>query len=129
VIRNRQRNRRRREQHNLLRELNTAPPKQDDVSAPLHDERLGAVVAELLASDAGSVLDFGCGSGPLLRRLVAEEQFATVLGADASAEALLRAERFLEAEHRESGCQWRMHHGSFAEPDDCWRHFDAAAMV
>jgi small RNA 2'-O-methyltransferase len=130
VIRDRQRNRRRREQHDVLRELYASPlPERDDVSAPLHEERLDAVVAKLLESGAVAVLDLGCGSGPLLRRLVAEKQFATVLGVDASAEALLRAERFLEAEHSESGCDWRLHHGSFAEPEDSWVHFDAAAMV
>jgi small RNA 2'-O-methyltransferase len=99
------------------------------VSTPLHEERLDAVVAKLLDSDAATVLDLGCGSGSLLRRLVAEEQIAKVRGVDVSAEALLRAERSLESERWDSGCDWRLHHGSFAEPEDSWAHFDAAAMV
>jgi 3' terminal RNA ribose 2'-O-methyltransferase Hen1 len=104
-------------------------PGNDNVKTPLHEERLDAVTAKLLDSGAATVLDLGCGSGALLGRLVAEEQFARVLGIDTSAEALLRAERRLEAESDGGGPEWSLQHGSFTEPDESWAAFDVAAMV
>jgi 3' terminal RNA ribose 2'-O-methyltransferase Hen1 len=51
----------------------------------LNDERLGAVVAVLKASEAKRVLDLGCGEGKLLKALLAERQLGDH-GLDVSAE-------------------------------------------
>lgn len=48
----------------------------------LHDERLYTVLQTLVASGAKSVLDLGCGTGTLLRRLVRVPQFELVVGMD-----------------------------------------------
>jgi small RNA 2'-O-methyltransferase len=130
MIRDRQKNRRRKARHDVHHGLYTiAVADQHHMKTPLHEERLDTVVAKLLESGAATVLDLGCGSGSLLRRLVAEAQFTTVMGVDVSAEALLRAERYLKAEASDGNCNWRLHHGSLAEPENSWAHFDAAAMV
>jgi small RNA 2'-O-methyltransferase len=130
VIRHRQKRRRGKVPSELQHGLHTIHASEThDVRTPLHEERLDAVVSKLLDSRAATVLDLGCGSGSLLRRLVAHAQFAEVMGVDVSAEALLRAERCLRSEHAESTCEWRLHHGSFTEPEDSWAHFEAAAMV
>jgi small RNA 2'-O-methyltransferase len=130
VIRDRQKQRRRNVRRDVQHGLYTiAISEQHDGGTVLHEERLDAVVAKLLGSGAATVLDLGCGSGSLLRRLVTEEQFTRVRGVDVSAEALLRAERYLKAEAWGSNCNWTLHHGSIAEPEDSWAHFDAGAMV
>ncbi len=96
---------------------------------PLHEERLDAVSALLLGSGARTLLDLGCGSGALLRRLVAEEQFTNFVGVDISAEALLLAECHLELASKAGDGRWSLEHGSFAHAAERWAGFDAAAMV
>jgi small RNA 2'-O-methyltransferase len=96
-------------------------------SSPLHEARLDAVTDALVESGAGTVLDLGCGSGALLRRLVVEAQFTRIVGVDTSVTALARAEHLLsyavEAE------RVSLIHGSFASPPASLKGFDAAAMV
>jgi small RNA 2'-O-methyltransferase len=94
----------------------------------LHDERLETVLAALLASGARTVLDLGCGSGALLRRLLAEAQFTRIVGVDSSARALLRADHDLQAMGDDPG-RCSLEHASFADPEERWVGFDAAAMV
>src|SRR5207244_985565 len=54
----------------------------------LHTQRLTAVADELKRSGAKRVLDLGCGEGKLIRRLLDDAQFETILGVDASCRAL-----------------------------------------
>jgi len=56
-----------------------------------YQRRLDAVLAELLASGARSVLDLGCGEGHLLAALAAEGRFVRLGGVDLDAEAVARA--------------------------------------
>lgn len=95
----------------------------------LHDERLDTVVRRLVASGAASVLDLGCGSGALLRRLVAEPRFTRIVGVDLSGESILAAERALAPLCPVDGGRLSLVHGSFARADAGLTGFDAAAMV
>jgi 3' terminal RNA ribose 2'-O-methyltransferase Hen1 len=64
--------------------------EEEAVEEPLRlsEQRHAAVVAALRASGARRVLDLGCGSGKLLRALLAEPAFERVVGADISHAAL-----------------------------------------
>lgn len=99
----------------------------EDTSMSLHEARLSAVAKLLLDSGATTVLDLGCGSGALLRRLLAEEQFTRIVGMDVSLEALALAERLRTGEAGTDRLTLR--HGSFTRADDGLTGFDAAAMV
>src|SRR5688500_12816213 len=48
----------------------------------LNEQRLGAVTAVLRATGARRVLDLGCSSGNLLRRLLEDRQFEQIVGMD-----------------------------------------------
>lgn len=61
----------------------------------LHDQRLDRVAEVLKASGARRVVDLGCGSGKLLKRLMAEKQFTEILGVDVNLQDLEIAARRL----------------------------------
>lgn len=60
------------------------------VEAPLslNEARIRAVLAELEAAEAETVIDLGCGDGKLLSRLLKDRRFARLAGLDVSARAL-----------------------------------------
>jgi cyclopropane fatty-acyl-phospholipid synthase-like methyltransferase len=62
----------------------------------LNERRLDAVFDVLKASGASRVLDLGCGEGKLLRRLLADRQFAEIVGMDVSGRVLDLAESRLK---------------------------------
>src|SRR5262245_40996503 len=64
----------------------------------LHDQRLDRVTEVLKASGARRVVDLGCGSGKLLKRLMAERQFTEILGVDVGIHDLEMAARRLRLE-------------------------------
>jgi len=106
------------------------PPRgHEETSSPLHEERLDAVVARLLEGDPATVLDLGCGSGSLLRRLIAEEGLERIVGVDTSLEALRRAERQLAQEGKRADRRISLIHASLEEVDERLAGFDAAALV
>jgi small RNA 2'-O-methyltransferase len=96
-------------------------------STSLHEERLDVVVQLLVDSGASEVLDLGCGSGALLRRLLARPEFERIVGIDTSLEALTAAERLCGYEPGTARLSLR--HGSFTTVDEELRGFAAAAMV
>jgi 3' terminal RNA ribose 2'-O-methyltransferase Hen1 len=97
----------------------------------LNERRLDAVFEVLKASGASRVLDLGCGEGKLLRRLLADHQFAEIVGMDVSgrvldlAESRLKLER-LAPKQRE---RIRLLHGSLMYRDPRLAGFDAASVV
>jgi len=97
------------------------------VTTPAHDARLDAVIAELRACGAASVLDLGCGDGPLLERLAAEPGIARVVGIDIDAAALERARARLDG--LPGGDRIALRLGSMTTPDPALTGFDAAALV
>lgn len=97
----------------------------------LHEQRLGAVLAALKASEARRVLDLGCGEGRLLSLLLGERQFTDILGMDVSYRSLevaqdkLRLDR-LPPMQRE---RIRLVHGSLIYRDKRLEGYAAAAVV
>jgi 3' terminal RNA ribose 2'-O-methyltransferase Hen1 len=97
----------------------------------LNERRLDAVFQVLKASGASRVLDLGCGEGKLLRRLLADHQFAEIVGMDVSgrvldlAETRLKLDR-LAAKQRD---RIRLIHGSLMYRDSRLNDFDAASVV
>ena len=97
----------------------------------LNERRLDAVFEVLKASGASRVLDLGCGEGKLLRRLLADHQFAEIVGMDVSgrvldlAESRLKLDR-LAPKQRE---RIRLMHGSLMYRDARLSGFDAASVV
>lgn len=61
----------------------------------LADQRMGTVIATLKAAGARRVVDLGCGDGRLLRSLLADREFTSILGVDVSMRALQTAARRL----------------------------------
>jgi 3' terminal RNA ribose 2'-O-methyltransferase Hen1 len=97
----------------------------------LNDQRLAAVVAALLASGSRRVLDLGCSSGNLLRRLLEERQFTEIVGLDVSHRALEIAAARLKLERLPQRQQERVKllHGSLTYRDKRLSGYDAAALV
>src|SRR5262249_38860649 len=79
----------------------TAASDDDEGAAPalealekplrLNDLRIERVVQVLREAGARSVLDLGCGSGRLIRELLAERQFEPIVGLDVATRDLERA--------------------------------------
>jgi 3' terminal RNA ribose 2'-O-methyltransferase Hen1 len=97
----------------------------------LNEERLGAVVATLKASEAKRVLDLGCGEGKLLKALLAEKQFEEILGVDVSSRTLERAAERLRLEQLPTKQRERVRllQGALTYRDRRLQGFDAAAVV
>ncbi len=101
-----------------------------ELATDLHNARLDMVVETLLASNAASVLDLGCGAGELLLRLSAESRFTKIAGIDTSQQALAAARNLLA--HRNCLANSRrisLYHGSFTAFVEELVGFDAAIMV
>jgi 3' terminal RNA ribose 2'-O-methyltransferase Hen1 len=97
----------------------------------LNEERLGAVVAALKASEAKRVLDLGCGEGKLLKALLADKQFEEIAGVDVSSRTLERAADRLRLEQLPTKQRERVRllQGALTYRDRRLQGFDAAAVV
>jgi 3' terminal RNA ribose 2'-O-methyltransferase Hen1 len=116
------------------------PPEIDDdvptkpieePRASLHDQRLAAVVEQLRACGARSVLDLGCGEGRLLRLLMAERQFERILGMDVAYRSLENAQERLRLDRIPPTQAQRLTliQGSLLYRDARLSGHDAAAVV
>jgi 3' terminal RNA ribose 2'-O-methyltransferase Hen1 len=110
-------------------EAAAAEPRPDDAPT-LRAQRLEAVVAALADSGARRVLDLGCGSGALLRKLLAGD-FEKVVGVDVSARALEGAARRLDldAMHDAERARIELLQSALTYRDRRLAGFDAAALV
>jgi 3' terminal RNA ribose 2'-O-methyltransferase Hen1 len=106
-----------------------AEEEADDAPA-LRDQRLEAVVAALDEAGARRVLDLGCGSGALLRRLLAGP-YEKVVGVDVSVRALEGAARRLDldAMHEAERARIELLQSPLTYRDRRLEGFDAAALV
>lgn len=67
----------------------------DRPATPLYTMRAEAVLAALKDVNAHRVADLGCGEGALLKRLIVDPTFTTIIGTDVSARSLQAAEEKL----------------------------------
>lgn len=95
----------------------------------LHQQRLSKVVDTLKELGATTVLDLGCGEGKLIRRLLDNRQFKTIVGMDVSVRALERAREKLERLPERKRAPLSLIHGSLMYRDKRLNGFDAAAVV
>ena len=97
----------------------------------LHEQRLGAVLAALKESGAKRVLDLGCGEGRLLSLLLADKQFAEILGMDVSYRTLEMAQDKLHLDRLPPMQRERITliQGSLIYRDARLGGYDAAAVV
>lgn len=97
----------------------------------LNEQRLGAVMAVLTSSGARRVLDLGCSTGNLLRRLLSEKQFEQIVGVDVSSRALEIAADKLHLDRMPPMQRQRISlmQGSLGYRDARLSGFDAAAVV
>lgn len=97
----------------------------------LNEHRHNTVIAVLRAAGAARVLDLGCSTGTLLRRLMEVKQFTQVVGLDVSHRALEIAEERLRLDRLPERQRARIQllHGSLTYRDDRLKGFDAAAVV
>jgi 3' terminal RNA ribose 2'-O-methyltransferase Hen1 len=107
--------------------------EEEAVEEPLrlNEQRHGAVVAALRASGAARVLDLGCGSGKLLRSLLAEPSFEKIVGVDISYAALATAHSRLRLDRLAPRQRERVElfQTALTYRDKRLAGFDAAAVV
>jgi len=102
------------------------------IKAPrINDQRLLAVLGELQASGAKSVIDMGCGEGNLLRLLIKEKDLAAIAGTDVSAAVLNRAAERLGLDRLGEKQKNRvaLFQSSLFCRDKRFKNYDAAAIV
>lgn len=97
----------------------------------LHEQRLQAVTELLKASGARRVVDLGCGSGKLLKRLMVEKQFHEILGLDVGSRSLEMAARRLRLDtlNEKQRSRIRLVQGALTYRDARIEGFDAATLV
>jgi 3' terminal RNA ribose 2'-O-methyltransferase Hen1 len=112
-------------------EIEDAPEPKAERGPTLHEQRLHAVEAALLASGARRVLDLGCGEGKLIRMLLRHSQFERIVGMDVSWRAIERAHRQLKIDRMpdRKAARVELLHGSLVYRDARLEGFDAAALV
>ena len=94
----------------------------------MHDLRLEAVMAALRAAGAETIVDLGCGDGPLLVRLAHEQAIRRIVGVDVSAAALAALRKRLVAAPDEVRSKVELRHASMTEAGKL-TGFDAAILV
>ena len=95
----------------------------------MHDQRLEAVLGALRSVGAETIVDLGCGDGPLLVRLAHEAAIRRIVGVDVSAEALDALRKRLADAPEEIRCKVELRHGSMTEAGEALTGFDAAILV
>ena len=95
----------------------------------MHDQRLEAVLGALRSVGAETVLDLGCGDGPLLVRLAHEPAIRRIVGVDVSADALNALRKRLAAAPEDVRCKVELRHASMTDQSEGLTGFDAAILV
>jgi len=121
----------------LLAALGEEPDTEsapEPAATPLREQRRDAVLAALREVGGGRpqrVLDLGCGDGALLAALLADPTFTEVVGMDAAATALARAERRLRLDELPPAARDRLRllHGALTYADRRLAGYDAAVLM
>jgi 3' terminal RNA ribose 2'-O-methyltransferase Hen1 len=97
----------------------------------LHEQRMGTVLSVLRGLDVKRVLDLGCGEGKLLRYLLADSQFESILGMDVSWCSLEIAKERLKLDQlpEKQKAHINLVQGSLMYRDQRLSGFDAAAVI
>jgi 3' terminal RNA ribose 2'-O-methyltransferase Hen1 len=97
----------------------------------LHEQRLDRVTEVLKTLGARRVVDLGCGSGKLLKRLLVEKQFTEILGVDVGIQDLEIAARRLRlcTLSERQRARIKIVQGALTYRDRRIEGFDAAALV
>jgi len=97
----------------------------------LNQTRLRAVLDEVLASGAKSVIDMGCGEGNLTRLLIREKQLTKVAAFDVSFTALERAKDKMKIDRLHEALQNKLElfQGSLTYRDKRFEGFNCACVV
>jgi len=106
-----------------------AEPAEPKLS--LNEMRLNAVVSEVIASGAASVIDMGCGEGNLTKLLIREKQLSKVTAFDVSFTALERCKAKLKIENLHETLQNKLtlFQGSLIYRDKRFEGYDCACVV
>ncbi len=98
---------------------------------PLDKERLETVCREIVAQDARSVIDLGCGEGKLLQLLINEHSIKKISGMDVSTAALKKAADRLHYDRMNEYEKERLvlFQGSLLYEDERFKGYDAACAV
>jgi 3' terminal RNA ribose 2'-O-methyltransferase Hen1 len=116
-----------------VEEIDTAALEENKLEekVTLNEQRLGTVLSVLKGSGAKRVLDLGCGEGKLVRALLADKQFAEIVGMDVSWRSLEIATERLKLDRLPPMQRERVKliHGSLMYRDTRLAGFDAAAVV
>ncbi len=117
----------------LERLLGSVDEEESDeaIPLPLSHHRMDAVEAQLKIHQAVRILDLGCGSGALLRRLHSDGSIEFVLGVDVSHRELERARKRLHYEEMSERQKARIGllQSSLTYTDKRFLDFDAATLV
>jgi 3' terminal RNA ribose 2'-O-methyltransferase Hen1 len=104
-----------------------------EIEAPIRlwEQRIGAVLSVLRASDAQTVADLGCGEGKLLKALLEDKQFNRLVGMDVSWRSLETARLRLYFDRMPEAQRKRIEliHGSLMYRDKRLQGFDAATAI
>lgn len=105
--------------------------EQVEQKISLNEHRLNTVMWALKESGATRVLDLGCSTGSLLRRLLDGKQFKDIVGLDVSHRALEIAGEKLHLDRlpEKQRARLKLLQGSLIYRDDRIKNFDAAAVV
>ncbi|QEE28182.1 3' terminal RNA ribose 2'-O-methyltransferase Hen1 [Terriglobus albidus] len=112
-------------------EIPSAESPVTERTPSLHDQRLQTVLSVIRDTGAKRVVDLGCGEGKLLKLLLSEKQFDTILGMDVSWRSLEIAKERLrldELPERQRG-RIELIQGSLTYQDQRLNGFEAAAIV
>lgn len=98
-------------------------------ASSVHEARMEAILEVLRQEDARTVLDLGCGPGPLLARLVEERALSRIVGVDVRLPALEELRRKIDRLFGAAAGRVDLLHMSFLEPDRRLQGFDAAVLL
>jgi len=97
----------------------------------LNQQRMEVVAATLKAEGARRIIDLGCGEGSLLRVLLEDRSFESMMGVDVSYRELEKAKRRLKRELSPMQQKHRVDlmQGSLIYRDDRLKGYDAATVI
>lgn len=112
-------------------ETETTTATKTETETPLYRRRAEAVLTALADTGARTVADVGCGEGALLRHLVADRTFTTIIGTDVAPRELERAERRLHLDEAGDAqrARVRLLQSSVTYSDDRLAGLDAIVLM